>query len=454
MENPKPKKNKGLKQIQTAENRFESTKFIFQNIPLWIASGVIGLVAVLYAEILHFGESTFLKIYQHNRAWVFVLAPVFFFLSYISVQRFAKYSNASGIPQVMAALSLPNKKSKKLIDQLLSIRILVVKILSSFFMSLGGGVVGREGPTIQIAASILHVVNKMIPDSWPKISQKLMIVTGGAAGLAAAFNTPLGGIVFAIEELSKNHIKYLRTTVFSAVIIAGFTAQTILGPYLVFGFPKVDADGWQFFLLLLLVTFLCGVIGAYFGKAAFAVNRYKKTLTKRNQFLFGFIAVMAFAIVVFYTNKDSVGAGNLLLDRLLFESDKSVEWYTVPARLFNGIISFTNGGAGGIFAPALSFGGSIGAFIGDLFTLRPRQINMLVLIGMVGFLTAFIRSPFTCAILVLEMTDRHSVIFYLLIAAWGANIIANRIDKHSFYEKTSQLIADELLSTLEKKNKL
>jgi len=447
--NPNTSKSKEISNIEN--RRFESTKFIFQNIPLWIASGFVGLLAVLYAEILHFGESTFLKIYQHNKAWVFVLAPVFFFLSYISVQKFAKFSNASGIPQVMAALILPKKKSKKLIDQLLSIRIIIVKILSSFFMSLGGGVVGREGPTIQIAASVLHVVNKLIPDSWPKISQRLMIITGGAAGLAAAFNTPLGGIVFAIEELSKNHIKYLRTTVFSAVIIAGFTAQMILGPYLVFGFPKVDPDGWNFFLVLLLVTFLCGITGAYFGKVAFNINKFKRSLTKRNQFIFGFIAVMAFATVVFYTNKDSVGAGNLLLDRLLFESNKTVEWYTIPARLFNGIISFTNGGAGGIFAPALSFGGAIGAFIGDLFTLQSRQINMLVMIGMVAFLTAFTRSPFTCAILVLEMTDRHSVIFYLLVAAWGANLIANWIDKRSFYEKTAEIITNDLLAELKPK---
>lgn len=449
METPKQKILKDVSQHPVTNKRFESTAFIFQNLPLWFASCIIGLVAVLYAEILHFGESTFLNIYKANKAWVFVLAPVFFFLSYISVQKFAKYSNASGIPQVIAALNLPKKKSKRLINQLLSIRIILVKILSSFFMSLGGGVVGREGPTIQIAASILHVVNRMIPDSWPKISHKLMIITGGAAGLAAAFNTPLGGIVFAIEELSKNHIKFLRTTVFSAVIIAGFTAQTILGPYLVFGFPKVEPDGWRFFLVLLLVTFLCGVVGAYFGKVAFIVNTFKRKLTKRNQFIFGFIAVMAFATVVFYTNKDSVGAGNLLLDRLLFESDKKVEWYTIPARLFNGIVSFTNGGAGGIFAPALSFGGAIGAFMGDLFTFNPKQINMLVLIGMVAFLTAFTRSPFTCAILVLEMTDRHSVIFYMLVAAWGANLIANMIDKKSFYEKTAEVITNDLLNTLE-----
>ncbi len=428
--------------------RFQSTAFIFQNIPLWIASCVIGLLAVLYAEILHFGEHTFLKIFQQNRAWVFVLAPVFFFLSYISVQRYSKYSNASGIPQVISALNLPKKKSKKVIDRLLSVRIIFVKILSSFFMSLGGGVVGREGPTIQIAASVLHVVNKMIPDSWPKISQKLMIITGVAAGLAAAFNTPLGGIVFAIEELSKNHIKHLRTTVFSAVIIAGFTAQTILGPYLVFGFPKVDPKGLNFFLVLLLVTLACGVLGAYFGKFAFNVNKFKKKLSQSKQFIFGFVAVMLFATVVYYTGKDSTGSGSLLLDRLLFSANKSVEWYTIPARLFNGIISFTNGGAGGIFAPALSFGGSIGAFIGNLFDFAPKQINMLVLIGMVAFLTAFTRSPFTCAILVLEMTDRHSVIFYMLVAAWCANLIANQIDKRSFYEKTAEIIGNDLLESI------
>ena len=69
---------------------------------------------------------------------------------------------------------------------------------------------------------------------------------------------------------------------------------------------------------------------------------------------------------------------------------------------------------------------------------------MLVMIGMVAFLTAFTRSPFTCAILVLEMTDRHSVIFYLLVAAWGSNLIATLIDSKSFYEKTSEVIVKEL----------
>ena len=153
----------------------KASKFLLQSIPLWIASCIVGCIAVLYAQILHFGEEVFLLFYKNNRAWVFILAPVFFFLSFISVRYFAKYSNASGIPQVMAALVLPKKKSK-IINELLSIRIIIVKIISSFFMSIGGGVVGREGPTIQIAASILHVTNRILPKSWPKISDKLMII--------------------------------------------------------------------------------------------------------------------------------------------------------------------------------------------------------------------------------------------------------------------------------------
>lgn len=453
MEITNDKDTKKISRFNFGGKRLESTQFIFQNLPLWIASCVIGLVSVLYTEFLHIGESFFLNLYHHHKAWVFLFAPVSFFVSYILVQRYAKYSNASGIPQIMAALELPSKKAKKLTDRLLSIRVIIVKIFSSFFISLGGGVIGREGPTIQIAASILYVVNKSLPNSWPKISQKLMIITGGAAGLAAAFNTPLGGIVFAIEELSKSSIKYLRTTVFSAVIISGFTAQSILGPYLVFGFPTVESHGFNFFLILLLVTFLCGIIGAYFGKIIFIINKFKKSLTIRNQYIYGFVAVMLFATVVFFTNEDSVGSGNLLLNRLLFETDKTIDWYIIPARLFNGIISFTNGGAGGIFAPALSFGGTIGAFVGNLFTLASNQINMLILIGMVSFLTAFTRSPFTCAILVLEMTDRHSVIFYLLIAAWGANLIANQIDKKSFYEKTAEIITNDLLDELKSEKK-
>jgi H+/Cl- antiporter ClcA len=123
-------------------------------------------------------------------------------------------------------------------------------------MILGGGVVGREGPTIQIAGSVFRKINLLLPDWWPKISKRNMIMTGAVAGLAAAFNTPLGGIVFAIEELTKTHISFFRTALFTAVIIAGLTAQALFGPYLYLVYPVIKGLSLYIFPGVILVSMI------------------------------------------------------------------------------------------------------------------------------------------------------------------------------------------------------
>jgi H+/Cl- antiporter ClcA len=102
------------------------------------------------------------------------------------------------------------------------------------------------------------------------------------------------------------------------------------------------------------------------------------------------------------------------------------------------LFSFSAGGAGGIFAPSLSTGAAIGGWIAQLFDPSDGEFRVLVLCGMVAFLTGVSRSPFTSAILVLEMTDRHSVIFQLMYAAMVANMIAYSIDRKSYYERMKQ----------------
>ena len=92
----------------------------------------------------------------------------------------------------MASIELATPKYINKVNKLLGVRIIMIKIISSLVMIFGGGVIGREGPTIQIAGSFFHSVNQMLPAWWPKISKKNMIMTGAAAGLAAAFNTPFG----------------------------------------------------------------------------------------------------------------------------------------------------------------------------------------------------------------------------------------------------------------------
>ncbi|HSZ32046.1 MAG TPA: chloride channel protein, partial [Puia sp.] len=221
-------------------------------VPFWIASLLTGLIAVFYSKIFLLAENSADSLFKSVHWSFFIVTPACFLIAWWLVVRFEKYAGGSGIPQVIAAIELANPRDNHKIRKLLSIRVIVIKIISSFFMILGGGVVGREGPTIQIAGSVFRKVNQLLPEWWPKISKRNMIMTGAAAGLAAAFNTPLGGIVFAIEELTKTHISYFRTALFTAVIIAGLTAQGLFGPYLYLGYPVIKGLSVYIFLGVIL----------------------------------------------------------------------------------------------------------------------------------------------------------------------------------------------------------
>jgi H+/Cl- antiporter ClcA len=118
----------------------------------------------------------------------------------------------------------------------------------------------------------------------------------------------------------------------------------------------------------------------------------------------------------------------------LFTADKHLPWYMPIVRVVGSVISFTTGAAGGVFAPALTSGASIGAVMAEWFNVSETNVNLLILAGMVGFLTGVTRTPFTSAILVLEMTDRHNVIFHLMLAGMVASMVAYLIDRHSFYD--------------------
>ena len=103
-------------------------------------------------------------------------------------------------------------------------------------------------------------------------------------------------------------------------------------------------------------------------------------------------------------------------------------------RILGPVLSFTTGVAGGVFAPALSAGATFGSMIAEWLHLSPTDTNLLILSGMVGFLTGVTRTPFTSAILVLEMTDRHNVIFQLMLAGMVASLVSLLVDKESFYD--------------------
>jgi len=404
-------------------------------LPFWIGAIITGLISVMYATLFGWAEDAAAYIF-HKADWTFfIITPLTFMLAYWVVAKYSPFARGSGIPQVTAAIELTNPKQKHKVRGLLSFRVIIVKIISSLTMIFGGAAIGREGPTIQISASIFKKINDLLPDWYPKVSKRNMIVTGAAAGLASAFNTPLGGIVFAIEELTKTHFSYFKSALLTGVIIAGLTALNILGPYLYLGYPDTSNISKWLVLAVIPVALIAGVAGSGMGRMILFMMDKKKVIRRKSLLLiYAGLCGLVLAVLAIYVDERAFGSGKEIMQRTLFTNDKTMEWYIPVLRILGPILSFSSGAAGGIFAPSLSLGASIGAFVSGFFNVTNAEINLLILCGMVAALTGITRSPFTSSILVIEMTNDHGMIFYIMITALAANLIATLVSKRSFYD--------------------
>ena len=242
-------------------------------LPYQVAAVTTALVAVGFTKLFMWLGQRNLALVTAHPSWIFLTAPASFLLAWWLVQRFSPMAGGSGVPQLIAAADVADDEEKN--DgswRFLNVRIIFVRIGATMAMALGGGAVGREGPILQIAGSIYRVVHKLLPPFWPKVSRRIMMVTGGAAGLSAAFNTPLGGIVFAMEELTRSHIGKFRTAVLSSVIISGMAAQWLLGPYLLLGYPKLERVGPSFMYTLLAISAVAGACGVLSGIAVLVLD--------------------------------------------------------------------------------------------------------------------------------------------------------------------------------------
>ncbi|MBS1536299.1 MAG: chloride channel protein [Bacteroidetes bacterium] len=424
-----------LKEFYThiADRNFKKT--FLNALPFWLGAFITGIVSVFYAKVFLWAEEGTIYVFKHASWLFFIITPLTFLLSWWLVSKYSPFARGSGIPQVSAAIELSNPKHNYKVRSLLGFRVIVIKVLSSLTMIFGGGIIGREGPTIQISASIFKKINDLLPKWYPKISKRNMIVTGAAAGLASAFNTPLGGIVFAIEELTKTHFNFFKSALLTGVIIAGLTALNFLGPYLYLGYPTLSNIPVWIVFVIIPVAIVSGVAGSGTGRVILFILK-RKNLFESNykKALYAIFAGLIIASLAVFIDGRVFGSGKEIMITTLFTGDKYLEWYIPILRIFGSIVSFSVGASGGIFAPSLSTGASIGAVISGWLHLSGSETNLIILCGMVGSLTGITRSPFTSSILVIEMTNSHNIIFYLMLTALLANLISGLVSRHSFYE--------------------
>ncbi len=353
--------------------------------------------------------------------------------SYYIVKRFAPETGGSGIPEIEASM-----------QDLRPVRwwrVIPVKFLGGVG-SLGSGMVlGREGPTVQLGANIGQMVADVgrVKD---RETRHTLLAAGSAAGLTTAFNAPLAGILFVIEEMRSefNYNLISVKAVFVGAVMATIACRMVSGqsPILLLG--SYDMPAQSTLWLYLVLGLLFGVIGIGFNK--FLLWLQQKFLDFYQGSMLRFVLTGAFiggccglfglylpqAVgggfdVVHQVSAGQIGLGLLMLVFVL--------------RFLTSTISFSSGAAGGIFSPLLALGASFGGIFGYvadmMFPESQLQMGSFVIAGMGALFAATVRAPLTGTVLVLEMTASYTLLLPMIITCLGATIVAQRLGGRPLY---------------------
>jgi H+/Cl- antiporter ClcA len=417
-------------------------------IALWGGAAIAGLVVVLFAKLAELSLEFFYHI-SAGRPWLpFLIMPPIGMFSVWLTKRYFPGAEGSGIPQVIAATRMSSLHFG--VEKLVSLRIAVGKIFVGALTLASGFTAGREGPSVQVAASIMHATHKLLPHARAIRPQDL-ILAGGAAGVAAAFNTPLAGIIFAVEELGRRLETRTSGVLISTIILSGLVSIAILGNYNYFGQLKMMPMNRSIIIPVLVGGILCGIAGGYFSRLMLwpqkALHLKLWRWRAMHPVRFAGACGLTLAVIGLLSGGLSFGSGYQVTQMLV--SGQDLPWYTPIARFFSTLISYYSGIPGGIFAPSLAVGATLGAEIGEVLGENVANIPVIALC-MAGFLAAVTQSPITSAVIVMEMIDGHEMVISLMAISLIAKAVSARLSPelyqtlaHDWQRKEQQRINAE-----------
>ncbi|WP_024520107.1 chloride channel protein [Bradyrhizobium sp. Tv2a-2] len=410
-----------------SKRRLKLTSARLQRRAIFLLGGVVvGGAAVVLALLADQAQLAFAFLLSKSRYAALVVTPLGFAAAVYLTNRYFPNSQGSGIPQAIAARHLTDQKAR---NSLVSIRIAIGKVILTLFGLLCGASVGREGPTVQVGASIMFALGRFSPRRQPGL-----ILAGAAAGVAAAFNTPLAGIVFGIEEMSRAFETRASSLIIAAVIAAGLTSIALMGNYTYFGSsPAALRNGLDW-----LAIPVCGVAG---GLAGGVFSRILITMArglpgsvgpaiKRNSLVFALACGFAVAICGLISGDTIYGTGYSQVKTAL-ESGSPLPTDFGLLKFLATTFAAISGIPGGIFAPSLAIGAGIGTNVASLFDGAP--IAAIMLLGMVSYFAGVVQAPITAFVIVTEMTDNHAMVVPLMAAALIAHGTSKLICEEGVY---------------------
>ncbi len=397
-----------------------------------IVGMVIGVVAVAFRVCTDKLSDFLFYIYYGKEPWLrWVCLPLFCMigglLASLMTVKFAPDAKGSGIPQVKQVLNTSG------VD--IQLRTVLVKFFGGICGIASGLSLGREGPTIQIGAGLGSKLSKLLGGKH----RKRAIASGAGAGLAAAFNTPIAGVMFVIEELDKNFSSISLGPAIVGSVAAAFTCRMLYGDFFTFHFQCACPVNAVTLPLFVILGVLAAIFGTYFQRSTlFAIDIYKNKLNHIPAWSWGAVAGLITGLVGIWIPQ-ALGGGHTTLEGVLASAYK---WSFIPliflAKYVLTVIAYGSGVPGGIFAPALILGALLGSMVGSLVDLLLPGLNVdpasFAFVGMGAFFTAISRAPITSIVMLFELTGNYQLVLPLMFGCIIANVSAEKLKHGSVYE--------------------
>jgi H+/Cl- antiporter ClcA len=407
----------------------------------WTAAAAIGLVAALFAYGAEGAHASIAAWTQALPYLTLLLTPLGLALIVGYTRRYAPGAAGSGIPQVLAAL---RNGDAALRERMLAWRYALLKPVLTLLALLCGASVGREGPTVQVGAAIANFVGRR----HSARVQHSLILAGGAAGVAAAFNTPIAGIVFAFEELASSLEEKASGALLLLVIIAALVAIAVLGDRVYLGVVDTNIEHLAQWRAVLLCGLVGGGAGGLFSRLLHAGTRTARrhlvppgglSFTVRG-LRWPILCGVLVGLIGFVSHGSTYGSG-YGETRALLDDPAALDAGFPLLKAAATWLSYVSGIPGGIFSPSLSIGAGLGADLARYTDFAPPAA--VILLTMAAYFAGATQAPLTAAVIVAEMTLGQKMILPLMGAALLGGGTARLVWRDSLYRALMRdLLAD------------
>ncbi|WP_411170177.1 chloride channel protein [Clostridium sp. MB05] len=337
--------------------------------------------------------------------------------------------SGSGIPQVKGRVINKLKMNW--------LRILIYKFLGGVLALSAGLSLGREGPSVQIGASIGEGVAEKTYKKIP-VKKEFLITAGASAGLSAAFNSPLSGIVFALEEIHRNFSPLVLLPAMAAAISADFVSKNFLGMEPALKFNTMNALPLKYYWILIILGIITGVMGVVFSKGIYLFQDLYSKLERVPQEVKVMIPFIITAVIGLISPMLLGGGHELILD--LSSGEQSILFliiiYLLKFLLL--LVCFGSGVPGGIFLPMLLLGAVLGDIVGvfsiDILGVSSSFIINFIALGMAGYFVSVVKAPITGIVLIMEMTGSFNHLLSLSVVVIISYITSEFLRNEPIYE--------------------